>query len=210
MKVAILSESPADEAAIRILVDGLLGTKTGSVSHAGLRSRGWPSVRQVLPAVLLQLHYHTDADGFVLVVDSNGTPPHEADHEFPGKTDPKCRLCELRRIAQEILGKARPRQASAPLKTAIGLAIPSIEAWLRCDSDPHVSEAAWHNGMNSGQLPYSTAQLKKDLYGTDRPSLAHETKAMTEAASRLASKLSVLETRFPRGFGAFVRDLRSW
>jgi hypothetical protein len=210
MKVAILSESLADEAAIRILVDGLLAIETESVSHAGLRSRGWPSVRDVLRPVVLQLHYHSDADGLVLVVDSNGTPPHVPEHEVPSKADSKCRLCELRRIVQAVLGPTRPRQGYAPLKTALGLAVPSIEAWLRCDSDPHVSEAAWINGMKSGQLSYSTARLKKDLYGTDRPSLAHETKAMTEAAARRAANLSLLESRFPQGFGALARDLRSW
>jgi hypothetical protein len=62
----------------RLLSDSeaILGRQTESVIHAGLRHRGWPTVRTVLPAVLKELHYHTDADGFVLIVDSNGSPPH--------------------------------------------------------------------------------------------------------------------------------------
>jgi hypothetical protein len=51
MKVAVLSESPADEAAIRIMVDRLLGQETHPVALPPLRSRGWPSVREILPSV---------------------------------------------------------------------------------------------------------------------------------------------------------------
>ena len=88
MKVAFFAESPADQAAITIFTEAILGSKTSFVSHAGLRNRGWPSVRTVLPAVLKELHYHTDAEGFVLVVDSNGSPPHVSAHEAPGTSEP--------------------------------------------------------------------------------------------------------------------------
>jgi hypothetical protein len=33
------------------------------------------------------------------------------------------------------------------LKIAIGLAVPAIEAWLLCGVDPHITEAAWINGL---------------------------------------------------------------
>ena len=72
MKVAILSESSADDAALRILVDGVLGVRTEEIDLSGtLRSRGWPAVRTVLPVVLKYLQYRTDADGLVVVADSN-------------------------------------------------------------------------------------------------------------------------------------------
>ena len=54
MKVALLSESPADEAALRVLVEGVLRERVQFVEPA-LRARGWPSVAQVLPAVLRHL-----------------------------------------------------------------------------------------------------------------------------------------------------------
>jgi hypothetical protein len=64
--------------------------------------------------------------------------------------------------------------------------------------------------MKQGQVPYSRPQLKFQLYGTSRPSLAIETKAMRTAASRLAGNLHGLEIMFPHGFGALQADLRKW
>jgi hypothetical protein len=166
MKVAYLAESPADAAALAILTEAMLGRKTEPVSHAGLRHRGWPAVRTVLPAVLKELHYHTDAEGFVLIVDSNGSPPHSKEHEQPSASERLCRLCQLRRIADEVRQSVHARPALPPLKIALGLAAPAIEAWLLCGVDPHVTEAAWINGLKQGPMPYTKDELKQRLYGT--------------------------------------------
>jgi hypothetical protein len=56
MKIAYLAESPADAAALAILTEAILGKKSEIVSYSGLRHRGWPTVRTVLPAVLKELH----------------------------------------------------------------------------------------------------------------------------------------------------------
>ncbi len=210
MKVAILSESPADEAAIRILADAVLGIKTFPVSHVGLRERGWPSVRSVFPTVLKQLHYHGDAEGLMFVVDSNGAVVHQPSHELPGKFEPRCRLCELRRIRDEVISQLRPVAGKATLKTAIGLAVPAIEAWLLCGTDAHVNEAAWITGQSNNSFPYTTLGLKKQLYGTERPSLGSETQQMIQSATQLATNLAQLKKAFPSGFGAFVSDLKHW
>jgi hypothetical protein len=210
MKVAYLAESPADAAALAILTDAVLGRKTEAVSHGGLRHRGWPTVRTVLPAVLKELHYHTDAEGFVLIVDSNGSPPHFNEHEQPGGSERHCRLCQLRRIADEIQKSVRPRTTLPPLKIALGLAVPTIEAWLLCGVDSHVTEAAWINGLKQGPMPYTKKGLKQKLYGTSHPSLDLETDAMKKAASRLVENLSSLERLFAQGFGPLRESLNSW
>lgn len=210
MKVAYFAESPADQAALTILTEAILGKKTESVVHAGLRHRGWPAVKNVLRAVLLQLHYNTDAEGFVFIVDSNGSPTHSVAHEEPGKNERECRLCQLNRIVRETQQHMRPRQHQAPLKIAIGVAVPAIESWLLCGVDPHVTEVAWFNGLKEGQMPYSKEGLKNQLYGTSHPSLAVETEAMTTAASRLTADLSIIERLFPVGFGNLQRNLKSW
>jgi len=210
MRVAYFAESPADEAALAILSESVLNRKTEAISHQGLKHRGWPAVRSVLPAVLRELHYHTDAEGFVLVVDSNGSPPHRTEHEESDSSEPKCRLCQLRRIAQETLRHVRPRPHLPPLKIALGLAVPMIEAWLLCGVDAHVTEAGWINGLQTGRLPYPKESLKEKLYGTSHPSLAVETEAMKAAAARLAQDLSGIERLFPSGFGALLKSLRSW
>lgn len=74
MKVAILSESDADEAGIRVLVDAALGIAPHPLELRP-RSRGWPAVKEVLPAVMRQLHYRTDALRLVVVADGNHSPP---------------------------------------------------------------------------------------------------------------------------------------
>jgi hypothetical protein len=210
MKIAFLAESPADQAALTILTEAILGCKAEAISHTGLRSRGWPMVRTVLPSVLKDLHYQSEAEGFVMIVDSNGALPHLPEHELPNPHEPKCRLCQLRQIADNTLSQIHPRAGLAPLKTAIGLAVPEIEAWLLCGVDPHVTEAAWTNGLKEGREPYSKEDLKQQLYGTSHPSLALETQKMTEAATRLSQNLSALEKLFPNGFGAMLKSLRSW
>lgn len=212
MKVAYFAESPADQAALTIITEAVLGRKTESVVYVGLRHRGWPTVAKVLPAVLKELHYRTDAEGFVFIVDSNGAPPHLPAHDSPNARDPKCRLCELRRIAEETLQQVRPRTGQPPMKVALGLAVPTIEAWLLCGVDSRMTEAAWINGLKEprGRMPYTKSELKRQLYGTSHPSLAIETEKMTAAATRLCANLGTIESLFPHGFGALLRSLRSW
>ena len=210
MKVAYFAESPADQTALTILTEAILGQQTESVIHAGLRQRGWPAVRNVLRSVLMELHYHTDAEGFVLIVDANGSTAHSALHEKPNGLEPKCRLCQLRRIVSEMQHQVRPRVNQAPLKIALGLAVPAIEAWLLCGVDPHVTEVAWVNGLKEGILPYSKEQLKVQAYGTSHPSLVIETEAMKAAAVRLTQNLTSVESLFPNGFGNLVKDLKGW
>jgi hypothetical protein len=210
MKIAYLAGSPADAAALFILTEAVLGRKTEAVTHAGLRHRGWPAVRIVLPAVLKELHYHTDAEGFVLIVDSNGSLPHAKEHEQPNASEAACRLCQLRRIANEAQKSVRPRPTLPPLKIALGLAVPTIEAWLLCGVDPHVTEAAWINGLKQGPMPYTKTELKQKLYGTSHPSLDLETEKMKKAALRLAQDLSPLERLFAHGFGSLRDSLKSW
>jgi len=84
MKLAIYSESPADEAAIRILANAILRRETQAMDPPPLRARGWPSVRDLLPAVYKHLYYQTNADGLIVVVDSDRAQIHHADHERPG------------------------------------------------------------------------------------------------------------------------------
>ena len=46
-----------------------------------------------------------------------------------------CRVCQLDQALARILPHLRARPVGAAFCTAIGLAIPSIEAWLRCGVD---------------------------------------------------------------------------
>ncbi len=79
MKVAILSESSADEAAVRVLVDALIGGATEVPARPRLQSRGWPGLMNVLPTIIGHLHYRTDCEALVVVCDSDQAPLHRAE-----------------------------------------------------------------------------------------------------------------------------------
>lgn len=203
MRVAILSESSADESALRILVDAVLGIKTTIPEMVPLQTRGWHAVRNTLSAIANNLHYRTDADGLVVVVDSN--------HTYLSKADPKNRLHEFQGLAQRCRESFRPLPGGRiPLKIAVGVAAPAIEAWWLCQSHPHISELAWEKGLEAKRDPYSKQELKRQLYGSEFYPLEVMTRKMTEAAHAISSDLTSLERAFPHGFGSLAKELRRW
>lgn len=201
MRVAILSESSADEAALRILVDAVLGVKTIPVA-ASLESRGWHAVRNTLPTISKMLHYRTDAEGLVVVVDSN--------HTFLSRDEPKNRLRDFQELVTRCQQQLKPVAGRVPLRIAIGVAAPAIEAWWLCKANPQISEAAWEKGMDEKRDPYSKLELKKQLYGSEFSSLAHMTLKMTGAAREVSAQIQMLERAFPSGFGSLANELRGW
>ncbi len=208
MKIAILSESPADEAAIAVLAAAVLGGPFDLVQPA-LRARGWPNVAQVLPAVIRHLHFNTRADALIVVVDSDDSPVHTTRHDAPSYFHPRCRLCQLRAIFRQTTKNLPPAQGRERVLRGAGVAVPAIEAWLLCGRDPQVTEAAWSEGQAAGHRPYTRAELKWRAYGTDRPSLPHETKCAVVAAEHHRRDPRRLENDFP-GFASLARDIRGW
>lgn len=210
MKLAILSESPADEAAVERLVGAVLGGRALRV-QTNLRARGWPSVAQVLPAVIRHLHFETDTDGLVVVVDSDDSVVHTAEHDRPDYFHPLCRMCRLRAVFRQTTRKLPPARGRARVLRGIGVAVPAVEAWYLCGrrTDPDVSEQAWIDGQAKGRPPYTRAQLKYRVYGTDRPSLVLETQCALREIARHLPDTRRLEFDFP-GFAALAADLRGW
>ena len=209
MHLAILSESPADEAALHVLVEFVLGGPFTTV-QPGLRARGWPSVEQVLPSVIRHLHFQTDADGLVVVVDSDDSVVHSPAHEAPGYYHPGCRICRLRAVFRRTLKNLPPAHGRDRVLRAVGLAVPAIEAWYLCGRDTSVTEAAWVSGQGSGRPPYTRRELKWRVYGTERPTLPHEIRRAVQEVVRHRGDVRRLEHDFPQGFGSLARDLRSW
>ncbi|MBI4850681.1 MAG: hypothetical protein HY819_02525 [Acidobacteria bacterium] len=95
MKLAVLSESPVDEAFIRIIVSKLLEQQTENIATHSLRSRGWSAVLQVTPSIIRNLYYKTEAEALAILIDSDETPIHNKSHEEDQKSSIGCRLCEL-------------------------------------------------------------------------------------------------------------------
>lgn len=113
MKVAILSESPGDEQILWTLTTALIQPQAELTVKPPIRSRGWPAVRNVLPIVIKDLHYHSDCDGLVVVVDSDGSPLHNSEHDADHPDFASCRTCLLRRHSD--LGRSQRRtESSAP------------------------------------------------------------------------------------------------
>jgi hypothetical protein len=210
MKVCIFSESPADEAAIRILVEALRGISTSPVDPPRLQARNWQAVISLLPTVIKHLYYHTDADALVAVVDSDKSPIHTDAHQEAGGGEKKCRLCALQEAAEKTQANLRPAPGRSGLKIAVGLAVPAMEAWYLSGRDRSVGEAGWAMGLKEGRYPYTSAQLKERVYGTDRPSLERELEWARREAHRVAQDLAPLEAFFPAGFGHLAREVRAW
>jgi len=207
MKVAIFSESSTDEAGIRVLVDAILGQPTEPVAVAGIRSRGWDSVRANLSMVYKQLYFNFEADGLVVVADSDDSPVHQQAHESPGMMLNDCRLCTLLSIIEQERNRCPKAPNRAQFRTAVGVAVPAIEAWFLAGKNIHVTEQAWARGPKG--RTFDRRSLKNDLYG-ERANLPQQTAKMVEEAKRLAADISVLEQRFPAGFGSILRQLRTW
>jgi hypothetical protein len=207
MKVALLSESPADETALRVLVAAVL-KQTPAFVQPGFRARGWPNVAQLMPAVLRHLHFNTDTDVLVVVVDSDDSVVHTVDHDKPGYFHPQCRMCQLRAVYRQTTKRLPPAHGRARLIRTLGVAVPAIEAWYLCGRDASVSETAWVEGQEKGRPPYSRAELKLRVYGTDRPSLPLETACAVREVERQRRDVRLLEHNFA-GFAALATDLRA-
>ncbi len=208
MKLVVLSESPEDEAAVRILVDGILGIQTEHVAPP-FRATGWSQFPGVFPAVLKQLHYQTDADALAVIVDSDASVTHQLAHVPRDGANQGCRRCQLRMVADQVQNGLSEVPNRAPLKTAFGLAVPALEAWLRCGLDPRAIEATLIQRPDA-RTRTLRFQLKLDVYGTDRPSSEVKMVRAIEGARRLVQILDEFERCFPDGFGSFARDIRSW
>lgn len=207
MKIALLSESPADEAALRVLVAGVLRRDPHFVAP-GFRARGWPNVAQLMPAVIRHLHFNTDADALAVVVDADDSVIHGDRHEVPGYFHPQCRMCHLRAVYRQTTKKLPPARGRTRVLRVIGIAVPAVEAWYLCGRDPAVTEARWIEGRERRTPPYTRAELKARVYGTERPSLPHEIECALREVERHRGDTRRLENDFP-GFAALAADLRA-
>ena len=209
MKVAILSESPADEAAIRILVEACLDRP---VEPLPLRRRpgGVDAAFRAIGPVIRQLHHQRQAEHIVVVVDANRSPVHTGPARQPCGHAAKCRRCRAWEAVESTRKCLRPMDSYEPVRVAVGMAVPAVEAWYLCGKDPNVSENAWAQALRQGRFPYTRAELKRRVYGTDRPSLEREKARAVEEMQRVVQDMEELVRRFPAGCGSLVAELRSW
>lgn len=163
---------------------------------------------QLLPSVIKHLHFNTDTDVLAVVVDADDSVVHGPDHDRPDYFHPLCRMCQLRAVFRQTTKRLRPMHGRERVLRGVGIAVPAIEAWYLCGRDPAVTEATWTAGHERGRRPYSRAELKLRVYGTDRPSLAHEIACALREVERQRPDLRRLEHDFP-GFAALAADVRT-
>jgi hypothetical protein len=156
------------------------------------------------------IHYNTDAEGLIIVVDGDDTEMHVSDHDKLAEGGEGCRLCEVRKIIAHAHKHLRARPSGGGLKVAIGVAVPAIEAWYLVGKEHQVGEAAWRAGLAANQRPFTRPKLKEMVYGTARPSLELETECATKEARRIINNINAIETAFPIGFGLMASEIRSW
>jgi hypothetical protein len=208
MRIVCYGESPADQAAVAVFTEGVLGKPPESV-EMGLEAHGVTGVLNALGGVFRGVYYNSDAEGFVVVVDCDDTDLHDPSHDAPGGGG-RCRLCQARTIIAQARKQLKARQGRPALKVAFGLAVPAIEAWYLVGKNHQVGEAAWKVGLADGRPPFIRAQLKKLVYGTERPSLELETECAVREARRIIGDVAAVEKLFPAGFGLMAQEIRSW
>jgi len=95
------------------------------------------------------------------------------------------------------------------IKVAIGVTVPSMEAWYLCEKNSAVGEAVWIRKLNGEKVGYDRVSLKKQVYG-ERPFARKRAEKILEEANRLAQNPEQLEKLFPEGFGNMASEIRSW
>lgn len=209
MKIVFFGESTADQEGLTVFTEGILGEPPELVSM-GLEGHGVTGVLNALNGVFRGVYYNSDAQGLVVVVDSDDTELHDPGHDETEEGRQGCRLCQVRKTIAQARRHLRVRPSRCELKVAIGVAVPAIEAWYLVGKEHQVGEAAWRAGLASKQLPFTRPKLKEMVYGTTRPSLERERECATREARRIINDINAIETAFPIGFGLMASEIRSW
>lgn len=205
MRIAILAESPADAAAIHAVVDATLGIPT-EYQTVPYRLDGFASVQRNLSSVIRWVHYQQTADALVVVVDADESPIDPNHKHSRGRI--------LRSQVAKVVAQLSPLGEDMPdLRTAVAIPAPAIEAWLAFGIDSQATEAGWQVAFERGvRSHHEIRRLKTIVYGTDRPALADQIRAMRERIDHLIAEgqLDALAQSFPSGLGSFVAELRAW
>jgi hypothetical protein len=216
MKIAVFGESTADESALYILVEALLETQVEQIPVTLLTREDWTYIFKNIAVVIRSLHYTSDTDGLIVVVDSDSTPIHTEEHEKPEGSNLRCRVCQLEKRILEVQKSLKPIPNRNPLKVAIGLAVPAIEAWYLCGNDAQSTEAILTKRKDTGTFSLRK-ELKRKVYNPNiphlsfqMPPLTFQTECAIKEAKRLANDIAQLKTFFPNGFGKLVRDISNW
>lgn len=198
IELAILSESPADEAGLLAFAAALIGQPCSASEQLVFRARGWPAIVRQLEPVVAGLACWAQPTALLVVADGNGSTLEEAASE--------CRMRQLREAATR--AEKRFLQAGRRVPVLVGVAYPTIEAWWLAAQDSGLGEAGWDNRGRPGGATYTKPDLKRALYGSEFASLPAMLAAQAAAGTRAAAHADALARRFPLGLAPLVTGLR--
>lgn len=216
MKVAYFSESPADEAALHILVQALAPVPVEATPFYFRRGAyGWYSVLENLPELLKSIHlFQQDLGALVVVLDSDETPLHQHSHLPSQYKKTRCRLCQLvYLIHQEKKRLFQKEEIGFHFHIGVGIAIPSSEAWYLFGTPDQLTEIEWEKILNTCSMEEAHTQkllLKSKVYGTLHPSLENETTFAIQEAKRITQDLPNFIRHFSTGFGPLAQNIQQW
>jgi hypothetical protein len=207
--LAVLTEAPTDDAVAFEIVAALRAEPIRLVEEIAPRVRGWPGVQNQLPGFIRRLYYHTEADALAVLVDADLTVVHSAGHTADAPVR-DCRLCELQVVARESLARLAPVSGRRPLRIAIGVPVPALEAWLLAGRDGRASEAAWAQARGDRRYWHLKGALKDAAYGG-----RHLAEVVMAERARTLIRITlrdgdVLRQSFPGGFGPFADAIVGW
>jgi len=219
MKVAVVSESGVDEAVVQALVRAVLPYQV-EFTTVRRRAGGVGELLSRFEIIVKQCWYRLAVDGLVCVLDADMTVVHR---EAASGWEPlstrtstvemcgsECRLCRLRRAWNRLFAARHAPHGVFPVRVALGLAVPSIEAWLLADDPRPVSEVQWI-ALPSDRKQSLKATLKQRVFGHTL-GFDRQEQIASEKIERLLSTCGIerLKDLFPDGLGALIRDLESW
>lgn len=188
-RIHVVAESPADQNAVLAIARRSLPTHEVELLPARWRAiRGHADVLKVGEEVVKKVDYPGAADLVVLLLDNDGTPPC-GEHAKASRRCKACRHCKVTLIVE----RARV------VRTLAAVAVETIETWALLATGtktPQVQEL--------GKTTAERRRLKRDLYGTEAPSIDAETQRLTEVFGQ--ADLAVLARQSP-SFSEFHRAL---
>src|SRR5207247_7163467 len=97
LMVGFFCESLAVQSAMAVFTEGILGTPSEPI-NMDLEAHSVPGFFSALDGVFRGVHYNSDAEGLIVVVDCDDTELHDPAHDKAEGGGDDCRLCQARKI----------------------------------------------------------------------------------------------------------------
>lgn len=181
--MAILGEGPGDVYFLGQLIRFL---SRQPVELELYTAAGWPRMKGLIQPTLRKA-FHGGSNMVVIGLDVDDSDWNSARSTFE-------RQLEVKREIESAL-------ARLPFNVLVAAAVPSREAWLDFLTGGPSSEASWQQRDRRRPGKLLRRELKKKVYGSERPDRATEMTVIEEAILQLPNRCQDLHRHFPGGLG---------